>query len=51
MDEFNQKLNDVEKKLEQKSNEVEILQAELKAVREFRRKRSQMQRELDEVTK
>jgi hypothetical protein len=49
IDEFSLKLNDVEKKLEQKTNEVDVLQAELKAVREFRHKRSQMQQELDQV--
>lgn len=49
IDEFSLKLNDVGKQLEQKTNEVDVLQAELKAVREFRHKRSQMQQELDQI--
>ena len=34
----------------QKTHEVEIMQNELKQVKEFRRKRAQMQKELEEVS-
>jgi hypothetical protein len=39
----------MEQKLSQKTHDVEVLQGELKMVKEFRRKRAQMQRELEEV--
>ena len=47
---FQQQLGDVELRLAQKTHEVEVLQSELKQVKEFRRKRAQMQRELEEVS-
>ena len=49
IDDFQQQLSEVEQKLSQKTHEVEIMQSELKLVKEFRRKRAQMQKELEEV--
>jgi hypothetical protein len=39
----------LEDQLKQKGDEVVLMQSELKLVKEFRRKRGQMQKELDEV--
>ena len=39
----------MENKLAQRTHEVEVMQNELKLVKEFRRKRAQMQSELEEV--
>ena len=49
MDEFQQQIRDLDEKLSQKTHEVEVLQTELKLVKEFRKKRAHMQKELDEV--
>jgi len=46
---FQTKVEELEQALAQKMREVEMIQAELKLVKDFRRKRVQMQRELDEV--
>ena len=51
VDEFQQQMSEVEQQLVQKTHEVEIMQSELKQVKEFRRKRAQMQKELEEVKK
>ncbi|XP_041353733.1 basal body-orientation factor 1-like [Gigantopelta aegis] len=48
-EDFSKQINELEEKLAQKGREVEMMQAELKLVKEFRRKRGQMQKELDEI--
>lgn len=48
---FQKQMLELDSALKQKNEEVEMLQKELKAVKEFRRKRAQMQKELDEVSK
>ena len=50
VDEFSQQVADLESRLAQKTHEVEVIQSELKLVKEFRRKRATMQKELDEVS-
>ncbi|XP_076803349.1 basal body-orientation factor 1-like [Clavelina lepadiformis] len=47
--EFNNQVSDLESRLEQRTSEVNLMQSELKLVKEFRRKRAQMQAELDEI--
>lgn len=42
-------LDELQQTLSQKIREVELIQAELKLVKDFRRKRVQLQRELEEV--
>ena len=49
IDDFQQQVADLESRLYQKSHEVDVIQSELKLVKEFRRKRAQMQKDLDEV--
>ena len=49
VDDFQQQISELEQNLMQKTHEVEIMQNELKQVKEFRRKRAQMQKELEEV--
>ncbi|XP_006815796.1 basal body-orientation factor 1-like [Saccoglossus kowalevskii] len=49
IDEFSQRINQLEDSLNEKTNEVKMMQSELKLVKEFRRKRGQMQKELDEI--
>ena len=49
VDDFQQQISELEQNLMQKTHEVEIMQNELKQVKEFRRKRVQMQKELEEV--
>lgn len=51
MEEFQGHVGELDGQLAQRTREVEIIRAELKMVKEFRRKRAQMQKELDEVTK
>lgn len=46
---FNTSASELENKLHQRTNEVKLMQSELKMVKEFRRKRAQMQAELDEI--
>ena len=50
MDDFQAQIHELEQKLERKTRDVEDMQTELKMVKEFRRKRAQMQKELEEVT-
>ena len=47
--EMSQQINRLDDELKQKYDEVALMQSELKMVKEFRRKRGQMQKELDEV--
>ncbi|XP_013388908.1 basal body-orientation factor 1 [Lingula anatina] len=49
IDDCNEQIKDLEDKLEKKNKDIEVLQKELKMVKEFRKKRAQMQRELDEI--
>ncbi|KAK3093033.1 hypothetical protein FSP39_010308 [Pinctada imbricata] len=49
VEDFSQQINDLEEKVAEKSREVELMQSELKVVKEFRRKRGQMQKELDDI--
>ena len=49
MDDFQGQLMDFDGKLSEKTNQVDLMQRELKQVKEFKRKKEQMQRELDDV--
>ncbi|XP_068689370.1 basal body-orientation factor 1-like [Montipora foliosa] len=49
VDEYSQQIHQLKESLAEKTNEVKLMQSELKLVKEFRRKRAQMQRELDEI--
>lgn len=49
VEDFSKQINELEEKLGEKMREVELMQSELKMVKEFRRRRGQMQKELDEV--
>ncbi|PFX18447.1 basal body-orientation factor 1-like [Stylophora pistillata] len=49
VDEYSQQIHQLQESLAEKTNEVKLMQSELKLVKEFRRKRAQMQRELDEI--
>ena len=49
MEDFSTQINELEERLADRTKEVEVMQSELKMVKEFRRKRGQMQKELDEV--
>lgn len=48
-DEYSQQIAQLQEALMEKTNEVKLMQSELKLVKEFRRKRAQMQKELDEI--
>jgi len=45
----NQKILRLEEELEKKTQELEVMKGELKLVKEFRRKRAAMQKELDDI--
>ncbi len=49
MKETSGRMVELEKQVTNKSNEVKMMQAELKLVKEFRKKRTQMQAELDGI--
>lgn len=49
VEDFSKQINELEERLTDKTKEVEVMQSELKMVKEFRRKRGQMQKDLDEV--
>ncbi|XP_046551162.1 LOW QUALITY PROTEIN: basal body-orientation factor 1-like [Haliotis rubra] len=49
VEDFSKQINELEEKLGEKMREVELMQSELKMVKEFRRRRGQMQKELDEI--
>nr|KAG5703549.1 hypothetical protein BaRGS_020183 [Batillaria attramentaria] len=49
VEDFSKQINDLEEKLGEKMREIEVMQSELKMVKEFRRKRGMMQKELDEI--
>ena len=50
VEDFSTQINELEEKVSEKTREVELMQSELKVVKEFRRKRGQMQKELDDVS-
>lgn len=49
VEDFSKQINELEEHLTDKTKEVELMQSELKMVKEFRRKRGQMQKELDDI--
>lgn len=49
INEFNEQLNDMREKLERKTNEHGLVQNELNQLKEFRKKKIQMQKELEEI--
>ena len=49
IEDFSNQINKLDDDLKEKTREVDLMQSELKMVKEFRRKRGQMQKELDEV--
>ncbi|KAK3708366.1 hypothetical protein QZH41_014832, partial [Actinostola sp. cb2023] len=49
VDSYSQEIHQLQDALAEKANEVKLMQSELKLVKEFRRKRAQMQKELDEI--
>ncbi|XP_071833774.1 basal body-orientation factor 1-like [Apostichopus japonicus] len=46
---FTQRMNQLELDLKERTDEVKLMQSELKLVKEFRRKRGQMQKELEDI--
>jgi hypothetical protein len=49
MDDFNRQNRLLNEKLTRKENELEVIRHELNQVKEFRKKKGQMQEELEEV--
>ena len=49
MNEFNQQINEYRDKLERKTHDCLLVQNELNQLKEFRKKKIQMQKELEEV--
>ena len=49
MEDFKKQVSELDRQLSLRTRELDVIRAELKAVKDFRRKRAQMQRELDEV--
>ncbi|KAL5008353.1 hypothetical protein ScPMuIL_013934 [Solemya velum] len=49
IEDFSKQINELEEKLGEKTRDVDLMQSELKLVKEFRRKRGQMQKDLDEI--
>lgn len=49
IDEYTGQIQTLQTNLSEKTNEVKLMQSELKLVKEFRRKRAQMQKELDDI--
>ena len=50
VEDFSKQVNELEEKLGEKMREVDLMHSELKLVKEFRRKRGQMQKELEDVS-
>lgn len=48
-EQFNRQLTDLREKLDRKTSEHSIAQSELNQLKEFRKKKIQMQKELEEV--
>lgn len=49
INDYSSEVEELQKNLAQKTSEVKLMQSELKLVKEFRRKRAHMQKELDEI--
>ncbi len=49
MNDFKLKLEEFQEKFDKKSNECTLIQTELNQLKEFRKKKIQMQKELEEV--
>ena len=49
INEFNERLNEIQEELDKTKIENELIQSELDQLKEFRKKKIQMQRELEEV--
>jgi len=49
VEDFSKQVNELEEKLGEKTREVDLMHSELKLVKEFRRKRGQMQKELEDI--
>ncbi|ESO99812.1 hypothetical protein LOTGIDRAFT_205234 [Lottia gigantea] len=49
VDDFTKQISELEDKLGEKMREIDLIQGELKMVKEFRRKRAQMQKDLDDI--
>ena len=49
IEDFEEQISELEARLNEKSQEVEQMQNELKSLKEFHKKRAQMQKELDMV--
>ena len=51
MTDFRQQIEDLQNRLDTKTHEVELLENELNQLKEFRKKKIQMQKELEEVNR
>lgn len=49
IEEYSKHINELEERLNEKKREIDIMQIELKLVKEFRRKRASLQKELDDI--
>jgi len=49
IEDFQTQVSELDQQLSYRNRELDVIRAELKAVKDFRRKRAQMQRELNEV--
>ncbi|KAK6165338.1 hypothetical protein SNE40_022284 [Patella caerulea] len=49
VDDFTKQISELEDRLGEKMREIDLIQGELKTVKEFRRKRAQMQKDLDDI--
>jgi len=49
VEDFQTQVSELDKQLSHRTRELDVIRSELKAVKDFRRKRAQMQRELEEV--
>jgi len=49
IEDFQTQVSELDRQLSHRTRELDVIRAELKAVKDFRRKRAQMHRELDEV--
>ncbi|XP_041122206.1 basal body-orientation factor 1-like isoform X1 [Polyodon spathula] len=46
---YTQQLNELDEKFKKKSNELRMVQSEMKTIKEFRKKKAQMEKELDDI--
>jgi len=49
IEDFQTQVSELDQQLSHRTRELDVIRAELKAVKDFRQKRAQMQRELNEV--